>query len=85
MGRSIVHMCINVRGVLKNWKSSEWRDCVTDRTTGRTLKPEEVHDGFLDELAQGHEVIPFGEPCKGFDYAGGGCPGHPVAEESVGA
>jgi hypothetical protein len=31
----------------------------------------------MDELANGHEVLPMGEPCEGFDYKTG-CPGHEV-------
>jgi hypothetical protein len=29
----------------------------------------------MDELVRGHDVIPMGEPCEGFDYKKG-CPGH---------
>lgn len=71
-----LHMCISVRGALRNWKPREWRNCCTDPETGLTLTPDEVHDALLDELAKGHEVIPFGEACEGFDYSGKGCPGH---------
>ncbi len=78
MTTKTVHMCVSVRGALRNWKPHEWRNCCTDSKTGRTLSPAEVHKCFLDELAKGHEVIPYGGPCEGFDYTGGGCPGHPV-------
>jgi len=82
-----LHMCISVRGAITNFKPREWRNCVEDSETGRTLKPDEVFQGFLDELARGHEVIPFGKPCEGFDYSGGGCPGHPAEadHESIGS
>lgn len=39
----------------------------------------DIRQAFLDELALGHEVVPFGKPCEGFDYKHG-CPGHPVLE-----
>lgn len=75
-----LHVCLDLRGALLNWNPREWRNCVTDSETGRTLTPREVKAGFLDELAKGHKVIPFGEACEGFDYAGGGCPGHEMPE-----
>lgn len=71
-----VHICIDLRGALTNWHDSEWRNCVTDK--GRTLTPKEVQAAFLDELAKGRRVIPFGE-CDNFDYQTG-CKGHPVEE-----
>ena len=76
----IVHMCISVRGALRNWSPREWKNCVTDPETGRKLTPDEVRDCFFDELAKGHEVIPYGDACEGFDYSGGGCPGHPAPD-----
>jgi hypothetical protein len=36
----------------------------------------------MDELVRGHEVIPCGEPCKGFDYKKG-CPGHESTDRLV--
>ena len=80
MSKHILHMCQSVRGALRNWNPGEWRDCCTDTETGRTLTPDEVFDMLCDELAKGHEVIPFGKPCEGFDYSGNGCPGHPQEE-----
>lgn len=41
---------------------------------GRSMTPEEARDQLYDELAKGHEVIPFG-PCDNFDYKTG-CRGH---------
>ena len=76
----VIHVCQSVRGALMNWRDEEWQDCCTDLATGRTLTPREVKEAFLDELSKGHEVIPFGEPCEGFDYSGGGCPGHESEE-----
>jgi hypothetical protein len=34
----------------------------------------ELRSALMDEIAQGHEVLPTGE-CEGFDYKTG-CPGH---------
>jgi hypothetical protein len=70
-----IHMCIDVRGALRNFKAREWRGCTHD--DGRAMSPEEVRDYFLDCLAKGWRVVPFGQPCEGFDYLEG-CPGHPT-------
>ena len=75
-GMKTMHMCQSVRGALRNWKAADWRGVMTDTETGRTLSPDEVREFLLDQLAQGHEVIPLGPPCEGFDYSGDGCPGH---------
>lgn len=72
--RKTIHMCIDVRGALRNFKEKEWRGCCTK--DGRTLHPKEVKEYFFDCLAKGWKVVPFNEPCEGFDYSGGGCPGH---------
>lgn len=39
---------------------------------------EEFRDALMDELAQGHEVIPMSKECEGFNYKTG-CPGHKEA------
>lgn len=41
------------------------------------MTPREVKAAFIDELLKGHELIPFGDPCEGFDYKTG-CPGHEI-------
>jgi hypothetical protein len=71
-----IHMCIDLRGALMNWRDSDWRLCV--RENGKFLKPKEVKERFIDELAAGHKQIPVCESseCPNFDYSGGGCPGH---------
>jgi hypothetical protein len=74
-------MGIDVRGALRNFKASEWKQCAKDPETGRYLTPAEVKECLMDELAKGHVVIPMGEACEGFDYGGGGCPGHPIQED----
>lgn len=77
----IVHMCIDVRGAIRNFRHREWKDCCRDVDTGRMLTSGEVYEELLNELARGHAVIPFnGRPCEGFDYTGGGCPGHEQEE-----
>lgn len=74
------HMCMNVRGALSNWSDQRYVGVFT-HDDGRTMTPKEAFDSLLDELAKGHVVIPIGPVCEGFDYSGGGCPGHPVQED----
>lgn len=50
--------------------------------TGKLLNADEAKDILLDHLAAGHEVIPCGPPCEGFDFAAGGCPGHEVTDNA---
>jgi hypothetical protein len=72
------HVCISVSGALRNFKPREWRNCVTD-DDGNYVTPEVFREYLLQCQAEGKDVIPFGKPCEGFDYTGGGCPGHPCA------
>lgn len=74
MTRKTVHLCIDVRGVL-GWGARDMARLVGTRTGA------EARNILLDELQKGHAVIPFGQPCEGFDYSGGGCPGHPGSDE----
>ena len=75
------HMCMDVRGALRNWKDSEWRGVMTD-DDGKSLSPREAQDFLFDELARGHVVIPLGPVCEGFDYSGHGCPSHEIDEST---
>lgn len=67
-------MCLSVRGAL-NMPKSKLRGWIR-HDSGRLMTPDEARHALMDELAKGHEVIPMGEPCEGFDYTKG-CPGHP--------
>ena len=80
MSRTI-HVCLSVRGTLRNWNPREWERCVT-HNDGSRMTPEEFMDALLDHLSQGHEVIPFGQPCEGFDYKTG-YPGHDNIESEA--
>lgn len=78
MNRTI-HMGLSVRGCLR---SGEWRNLagsVRDSDTGRMLTADEIHEQLCDELAQGHEIIPFGEACDAWDWKTG-CKGHESTE-----
>ena len=75
MSTKTVHMSLSVRGALKNMTRKELAGMFT-HDDGRRMTADEARDALMDELAKGHEVIPFGPSCEGFDYSGGGCPGH---------
>lgn len=76
-----IHLCQDVRGALRDWAPALWEDVMRDTETGRMLSPREVQDYLFDQLAMGHEVIPIGVPCEGFDHSGGGCPGHTLDKD----
>ncbi|EPG5379750.1 TPA: hypothetical protein UN285_000374 [Stenotrophomonas maltophilia] len=76
MGNFYGHIHLDVRGALKNMTRRELAAMFTESSTGRKLNADEAKDVLLDHLEAGHKVIPLGPACEGFDYAGGGCPGH---------
>ncbi len=76
MGRRIVHMSMDVRGALRMSKRQLGR--LMRHASGRWATPVEAHDALCDHLAKGHETIPMGAACEGFDFKKG-CPGHDVA------
>lgn len=78
----IIHCCLSVRGALMNWSDSAFEGVFKD-DNGVPLSPRQAKAALLDELAKGHKVIPCGPACEGFDYSGGGCPGHPDASDAV--
>lgn len=77
MASRTVHLCQSVHGALLNWTHKEYRNIRA--SDGTPMSPREVKAALLDHLAQGHEVIPIGPACEGFDYKTG-CPGHDVPE-----
>ena len=74
------HICIDVRGAILNARDPGSTASSFTHSDGRPATVDEAVAFLMDELAKGHKVIPFGEPCEGFDYSGGGCPGHDKAE-----
>lgn len=69
------HVCISVRGYVLG---SDHDLISLFQLQGRRLSPREARELLLEQLAQGREVLPIGPACEGFDYSGGGCPGHPT-------
>jgi hypothetical protein len=72
-----VHCGLSVRGALR-WNKREFRRMLksmhkADGTPFRDI--EELREALFDLLSQGHEMLPFGEPCEGWSPKDG-CPGH---------
>lgn len=69
-----IHLSLSIRGALKNWSNRMFEGLFRD-DDGRTLSASEAKDHLLEQLAQGHEVLPMSKDCIGFDFKEG-CPGH---------
>lgn len=69
------HIHLSVRGALRDFSKRQLKGMFR-MEGGRECTADEAKDHLLEALAQGKEVLPFGPPCEGFDFAGNGCPGH---------
>lgn len=69
------HCHVDVRGLLNRPKNKLKKLFTKDDDT--YLTPDEAREHLMDELSEGKEVLPFGEPCEGFNYKKG-CPGHEI-------
>ncbi len=80
-GTTRIHVSQSIRGPLMWWTKRDWQKAtkwITRSDGTRFSTGDQLKEEFLNELAQGHEVIPMtSEPCEGFDYKTG-CPGHAV-------
>jgi hypothetical protein len=76
-----IHVGISIRGALRSGEYRNFVKSCTDKTTGRPLTELEVFDCLCDELAQGHEIIPFDNACDNWDPKTG-CKGHRHVEGS---
>lgn len=75
------HVHLSIRGYIRGASKRELSQLFVDGE-GRQLTADEAREHLMDLLAAGKEVIPLGEPCEGFDYAGNGCPGHLIQQAS---
>lgn len=77
------HMHIDVRNMLRKSKRDFWRDWknVFTDDNGKPLTYDQARDALMDELAKGHNFIPFGN-CDNFDYVKGRCKGHEDKEKT---
>lgn len=76
MGSTTYHVHLSVRAALRDFTQKELSSMFRSTKTGKSLSADEAKEVLYDHLAQGHEVIPMGPVCLGFDWKGGGCPGH---------
>ena len=72
-----MHMCADIRGMLKNNTRKDSLKGALKDDTGRALSRDEARDYLYDCLAKGWRVIPYGD-CDNFDYQTG-CQGHSAA------
>ena len=81
-------LCLNIEGFMRAEKYPEGYTYF-EHDDGSPMEPHEALEFLATAKAKGHKVIPFsadcGNPCKqpgctGFDYSGGGCPGHDIVE-----
>lgn len=70
----IFHIHLSVRGAIRDFSKRQLKGLF--RVDGRECTADEAMDHLLEALAHDKEVLPFGPPCDGFDFAGGGCPRH---------
>lgn len=78
MGSTTHHVHLRVRAAIRDFTRKELASLFVSTKTGKNLSAEEAKEVLFDHLAQGHEVIPMGPVCTGFDWTGKGCPGHPA-------
>ncbi|MNJ60112.1 hypothetical protein D3C77_558250 [compost metagenome] len=71
------HIHLSVRGALRDFSKRELKD-LFHFEDGRNCTAAEAKEYLAECLAQGREVLPLGTPCDGFDFSGGGCPGHEI-------
>ena len=83
MANTTFHVHLSVRGAIRDFSKRELGSLFKNAATGRWLTADEAKDALLDNLAAGRSVLPMGAPCAGFDYAGGGCPGHTTATQAA--
>lgn len=74
------HMCVNVEGMLRNTKGK--KITFMEHDDGTPMTDREARQFLAECQAKGWKLFPCGD-CEGFDYFGGGCPGHPVDESEL--
>ena len=79
MPRTIHHMSVNLKGLLRNYKGKKINIMQDDN--GRVLSDAEARLHILNLMVQGHKLMSCSNDCEGFDPFEKGCPGHPVADE----
>lgn len=75
-----IHVFLDVKGALTNWDDKLLASCVA-HDDGSPMTAREAKAFLLEELAQGHELIPMAE-CDNFDWKKG-CLGHQIPDEAA--
>lgn len=75
-----IHLSQSIVGPLVNWSDSEWLDALKwiTREGKQYACVEDLRRAFVDELRDGHEVVPIGD-CDDFDWKKG-CRGHAIPD-----
>lgn len=73
-----IHCGLSVRGAIarasETKKKSHLKGMFKHPTLPRSLTSDEAFDVLLDELAKGHEMLPFSDECNNWDWKTGcGC------------
>jgi len=68
-------MRLDIRGALLNWENRMFENMFTT-DSGEKMSWREAKLTLMEELAKGHNYIPYGT-CPTFDPIEKGCPGHP--------
>lgn len=74
-------MSANIEGMLRNYKRKKMTGLIQD-DSGRNMSDTEARRFLAECQAKGWKLIPCGD-CEGFDHFDKGCPGHPVAEDTI--
>lgn len=76
------HMSINIAGLLRNYKNKKIN--IFDDDNGRQISDMEARKYLAECQAKGWKLIPMGGEgvCEGFDFFGGGCPGHESSKQN---
>lgn len=69
------HMSVNLIGLLRNYKGKKIN--IFSDEAGKEMTDLQARAYIEECQAKGWTKIPCGE-CDGFDYFGGGCPGHNI-------
>jgi hypothetical protein len=75
---TLLHTSVDIRWLLSTRTSRQLADAVTVNGE-KTDDGEEVRNALLNRLAEGHALLPIGDPCEGWDPIKG-CPGHRIVK-----
>lgn len=80
-----IHIHLNLADALANWRDDQFEGLLKDED-GRSLTAREAKLWMVQQIQAGVVAYPMdpvcSDPCERcgsrFDFAGGGCPGHPT-------